>query len=429
MRLLALAVLALLPAQEDGSKALPHVDKPPSKPRPGAPLSLLLTFHGANGNQESLVGKAEEMLQKMDARDEFVVIGLKSKEVGWTDKDDAPVRAFIPWAVKQYRVDPRRVYGFGVSSGAWYLNRFAPENSDLLAGAISYVGGISRTPKSEAPKTHAELYVVIGHKDPQPSPAAARPPAEAFFKAGFRAVYREMLDHAHEGPKEPTQSETVEWIRALRNKRIAPSGPDAEFLAKFAEGKNDSALGTGSTWARIAQIGGHAAAPVVLQGLKSDRAAARSGAAKACAQVMFDDAVVDALVPLLEDKDNGVRKAAIAGLAFQGRWNYAQAHAALRAVARDEKAAQGDRRAAAQGLADIAKIDLQGTWLYKNVVWTLVDLLGDRDGGLRQIAFTALQPVHADGLGYNPAMQEGPRAKALERWSEWATKVCGPRPM
>ena len=97
-------------------------------------------------------------------------------------------------------------------------------------------------------------------------------------------------------------------------------------------------------------------------------------------------------------------------------------------VARDEKAAQGDRRAAAQGLADIAKIDLQGTWLYKNVVWTLVDLLGDRDGGLRQIAFTALQPVHADALGYNPAMQEGPRAKALERWAEWATKVCGAKP-
>jgi predicted esterase len=430
MKLLALGLILVLGAvqETDGGKALVHVDKPPSKARPGAPLGLLLTFHGANGNENSLVPKAEEMLQKLDLRDDWVVIGLKSKEVGWTNKDDEPVKAFIPWAIKTYRVDPRRVFGFGVSSGAWYLNRFAPANSDLLAGCISYVGGLGSLPKTDAPKTHAEVYVVIGHKDPQPSPAAARPPATAFFKAGFRGVYREMLDHAHEGPKEPSQSDAIEWMRALRNKRVAPSAADAEFLAKFEGGKNDSALSTGSTWNRLATIGGHAAAPVVLQGLKSDRAGVRANAAKACTAVMFDDAVVDALVELVADKDNAVRKSVLAALAFQGRWHYAQAHGALCAVARDEKAAQGDRRAAAQGLAEIAKIDLLGTWLYKDIVWTLVDLLGDRDGGLRQIAFQALQPVHADALGYSPAMQEGPRAKALERWAAWAEKVCGPKP-
>jgi dienelactone hydrolase len=422
-----LAVLLASPQETDGGKGIPHVDKPPVKRRPGTTVGLLLTFHGANGNASSLVGKAEEMLQKVEVRDDYVVIGLKSKEVGWTDKDDEPVKAFIPWAIKTYSVDPRRVYGFGVSSGAWYLNRFAPANSDLLAGAISYVGGMGNPPASKAPKSHAELYWVIGHKDDTLPPSRVRPQADAFFKAGFRAVYREMFDHAHEGPKPPTQDEAVHWMRALRNKRVAPTGDDQEFLKKFEDAERSaSALSTSSTWLRLASIGGHHAAPVVVQGLESDRSGVRAMAAQACTQVMFDDKVVDALVPLLADTDTKVRRTAISALGFQGKWHYAQAQGALCAVARDEKRAEGDRRAAAQALADIVKVDLIGTFYYKDVIWTLVGLLGDRDAGLRQTSFQALQPVHADGLGYQPGMAD--KSKALQRWGEWAEKVCGAKP-
>src|SRR6185295_7122182 len=154
MKMVVFGALLLLGAlqETDGGKALTHVDKPPAKRKPGAPVGMLVAFHGANGNANSLLGKAEEMLQKLDVRDDYVVIGVKSKEVGWTDKDDEPVKAFIPWAIKTYNVDPRRVYGFGVSSGAWYLNRFAPANSELFAGSISYVGGMGNPPASKAPR-------------------------------------------------------------------------------------------------------------------------------------------------------------------------------------------------------------------------------------------------------------------------------------
>ncbi len=429
MKSVLLGLLALgFAGQTDGDKALPHIDKPPAKRRPGTHLSLLLTFHGANGNQNSLVGKAEEMLQKAEVRDEFVVIGLKSKEVGWTDKDDEPVKAFIPWAIKTYSVDPRRVYGLGVSSGAWYLNRFAPANSDLLAGAISYVGGMGNPPSSKDPKSHAELYWVIGHKDDTLPPSRTRPSAEAYLKAGFRAVYREMLDHAHEGPKDPTEPETVQWMRALRNKRLPPGADDQDFLKKFEDAsKSSSGLSAGGTWIRLAMIGGPQAAPVVLQGLASDRAGVRGAAAQACTQTMFDDKVVDALVTLLEDKDAKARRTAISALAFQGRWNYAQAHAALCAMVTDPQRTEGDRRAAAQGLAEIVRIDLMGTYLYRDIIRTLVALLADRDGALRQTAFQALQPVQADGFGYSPAMAEAQRSKPLQRWIEWCEKTCGPR--
>jgi dienelactone hydrolase len=424
MKSCVLLLSLLVPAQESIDKVITHVDKPPAKRRPGAPAGLLLTFHGANGNAGSLVGKAEEMLQKVEVRDDYVVIGLKSKEVGWTDKDDEPVKTFIPWAIKTYNVDPRRVYGFGVSSGAWYLNRFAPANSDLLAGSISYVGGMGQPPKSEAPKSHAEIYWVIGHKDDTLAPSRVRPQAEAFFKAGFRAVYREMLDHAHEGPKPPTQDEAVHWMRALRNKRVAPAGDDAEFLKKFEdESRSESALSTSSTWLRLAAIGGPQASPVVVRGLGSERAGVRSNAAQACAQVMFDDKAVDALLPLLDDKDAKARRTAVLALTFQGKWNYGQAQSALAAFARDDKRSEADRKAAIAGLAEIVKVDLLGTYLYKDVIGALVELLGDKDGGLRAAAFEALKPAQADGFGFNPGAPDAARAKTLARWTEWRDKV------
>jgi dienelactone hydrolase len=421
-------VLAGFTQETDGGKGLIHVEKPAPKHRLGTPLGMLLCFHGASGNAGSLIGKAEEMLQKGEVRDDYIVIGVKSKEVGWTDKDDEPVKAFIPWAVKTFQVDPRRVYGFGVSSGAWYLNRFAPANSELLAGSISYVGGMGNPPASKDPKSHAEIYWVIGHKDDSLPPSRVRPQADAYFKAGFRAVYREMFDHAHEGPKEPTQDDAVHWMRALRNKRVAPNADDQEFLKKFDDAaRSASALSTASTWMRIVSIGGPQAAPVVLQGLENERAGVRSSAAQACTQVMFNDKVVDALIPLLADSDAKVRRTAISALTFQGKWHYDQAQTALCAVARDEKRTEGDRRAAAQGLAEIEKIDLIGTFYYKEILWTLVGLLSDKDAALRQIAFQALQPAQPDGFGYQPSAVPDQRAKALQRWTEWCEKTCGSR--
>jgi predicted esterase len=420
-----LLLAAAAPQESDGDKALPHVDRPPAKRRPGAPLGILLCFHGANGNANSLLGSAEEMLGKASVRDDYVVIGLKSKDVGWTDKDDAPVKAFVPWALKKYGADPRRVFGYGVSSGAWFLNRFAPENSDLLAGAISYVGGMGRVPASKEPAGHAELYWVIGHKDDGLPPSRTRPQAEAYFKAGFHAVYREMLDHAHEGPKDPTMTDAAEWLGGVRNKRIAPAGEDAAFLKKFEdEERSESLLSQGATWARLAQIGGAHAAPVVSRGLKSERAGIRAGAAKAASLVLLDDAVVEALAGLVEDKDAAAKRAALGALAFQARWNRPAARAALCAVASDDKRTAGDRRVAAQGLADAVKLDVLGTYLYRDALKTLIGLLEDRDGGLRQVAFSALQPIQADGFGYSPSMAEGPRAKAVQRWTEWLEKVA-----
>ena len=81
---------------------------------------------------------------------------------------------------------------------------------------------------------------------------------------------------------------------------------------------------------------------------------------------------------------------------------------------------------AAQGLAEIAKIDLLGTFYYHEVIWTLVGLLNDREAALRAVSFQALQPVHADALGYTPGMAD--RSKPMQRWTEWCEKTCGQRP-
>jgi len=414
---------------KDGKDVITYAVSLPAKRNPAVPAALWLGFHGRGGNESQLVGSMTAGLQKAGLRDEFVVIGLKSKADGWENADDEPVRKFILYATKTWNIDPRRIYGLGYSSGSFYLNRFAPNNSDLFAGAVTYVGGQGGIAKTDTPENKAELYWVVGLKDTTVKAESVRPGAQAFLKAGFRAVYREMGDLGHEVAKEPTFEESLQWMKALRNKEVAPRAEELAFLEKFSDPqKAASQLSEGSTWTRAVAIGGHAAAPVVLAGLQSDRESARSGAAQACTKMMFDAKTVDALVALLEDKESKVRLHALSALTFQGRWSYFGAQDALSTFAKDPKRAGGERKAAIAGLQEIVKIDLLGGFQLHRVIWTLVDLLDDADGGVRQAAFLALKGIDPAGFGYVPGAEKDKRAAALEKWAAWCRRVCGEHP-
>jgi dienelactone hydrolase len=414
---------------KDGKDVITYAVSLPPKRVPTQPAALWLGFHGRGGNESQLLSAMTGGLQKAGLRDEFVVIGLKSKADGWENADDEPVRKFITYAIKTWNIDPRRIYGLGYSSGAFYLNRYAPNNTDLFAGAITYVGGQGGIAKTETPENKAELYWVVGLKDTTVRAESVRPNAQAFLKAGFRAVYREMGDLGHEVAKEPTFEEAIQWMKALRNKEAPPKADELAFLEKFSDPtKAASMLTESSTWTKAAAIGGHAAAGVILAGLESDRESARSGAAQACTKMMFDAKSVEALAALLDDKDAKVRQHALAALTFQGRWSYFGAQQALCAFAKDPKRAAGERKAAVQGLTEIVKIDLLGGFQLHATLWTLVDLLDADEGGVRQMAFLALKGVDATSFGYAPGLDKDKRAPSLEKWTAWAKRVLGEHP-
>jgi predicted esterase len=414
---------------KDGKEIITYVASLPARRLPGATAGLWLGFHGRGGDANQLIGAMTSGLQKAGLRDEFAVIGLKSKADGWDAADDEPVRKFITFALKNWNLDPRRIYGLGYSSGAFYLNRFAPNNSDLFAGAVTYVGGQGGIAKTDQPENRAELYWVVGLKDTTVRADSVRPSAQAFVKAGFRAVYREMADMGHEVAKEPTFEESIQWMKALRNKQAPVRPEDGTFLEKLGDPARAASLLTESgTWQKLTLIGGHAAAPAVLEALKSDRESARTYAAQACQKMMFDAAVVGGLVGLLEDKESKVRQHALAALAFQGRFGYLQAQEALSACAMDPKRPLADRKEAIQGLSQIVKLDLLGGFQEKKVIWTLVLLLDDPEGSLRALAFAVLKGVDPAGFEYAPGASKEKRAASLEKWTAWAKKVCGEKP-
>jgi HEAT repeat protein len=187
-------------------------------------------------------------------------------------------------------------------------------------------------------------------------------------------------------------------------------------------------LSEGSTWIKAAAIGGHAAAPLIVAGLGSDRESAKSGAAQACTKMMFDAKAVEALGALLDDKDAKVRQHALAALTFQGKWSYVGAQEALCTFAKDPKRSAGERKAAVGGLSEIVKLDLLGGFQLHRVLWTLLDLLDADEGGVRQMAFLALKGVDATGFGYSAALEKDKRAASLEKWTAWGKRVLGDHP-
>ena len=406
---------------KDGKDVITYSATVPAKRGPKEKLGLILGFHGRGGNEKQLIDGALNALQKAGLKEEFAVIGLKSKEDGWTAKDDEPVKAFVPWAIKNWNIDPRRVYGVGFSSGAYYLNQFVPNHSELFAGAITYVGGQGGLAKTDKPESKSELYWIVGGADTTVTAASVRPQMEAAKKAGFRFVYREPATLGHSVYVDPPLEDAMQWLKAVRNKEVAVDAADQAFLDKLTDA---SKLGEANTWIRLSNIGSTAAAPIVLMGLQADREGVRVNAARAMTAMMFDGKCVEALAGLLEDKEARARSTAIAALTFQGRWNYGAAQEALCRLAKDDKKPAGERKAAVLGLGEIAKLDFLGGFQFKSVGWTLVELLDDEDGGVRAAAFLALTPAKS-GVEYAPGMSKPAREAAMSKWTAWCTKVYG----
>ncbi len=416
---------------EAGKDVIQYQVRSPAKPQPGR-LGLIICFHGRTGDSGSLLGNTVAALDKAMVRDGYVVIGLKSKDIGWEEADDGPVTTFIAWAVKHYSSDPRRLYGIGYSSGSFYLNRFAPNHSELFAGAITWVGGQHGVRPDPHPETAADLYWITGKLDTTVPADRCRPNMLDFVKRGYHCLYREMRDYGHDTAREPCQEDAFRFLRALRNRRLPLGAEDQAFIDQFADAdKAKRVLSSAPAWMRVVQIGGPQAAPAVLAGLASDKDGPRGNAATACTTTMFDGRVVAALVPLLDAKSPAVRELAVNALTAQAEWDQPGAQAALCDFLAEPKRPAAERRAVAAGLGKVVRIDLQGSYRFAQAIWTLVEALDDEDGGVRALALAGLDPAKADAMafGYRAEATKAGRTAAVERWRTWCQGVCGPRPL
>lgn len=435
--LLMLAFLAVRLQAADGSKVftssdgalkITYVDRIPAKPAMPK-LGLIVLFHGNTHNESTLMGGTSGALEQEGIANQYVVIGLKSIGAAWSDQDDAPVTAFIQHAIKTYPIDRRRIIGMGFSAGCWYVTRYVQAHPEFFAGGIGYVGAQSGGPTKKDPLTVPPLYWVAGQKDTLQSVQEPRAHALKNIALGLPVIYREERDMGHDFLWGQSGVDALTWMQTLRAKGVDLDADDAAFIAGFSdEAKAKKLLGEAKAWMRVVMISGSSVAPIVLQGLRSDKVAVQVNAAIACTKVPISDDVAVALGDLIAGKDKKVKVPALTALMVHAGWTHPHAQRVLCERALASETALADRRAIVLALGQAAKVDLLGGFLYQRVLWTLVDLLEDEDAAVRQGAFTGLEPAMTGGFGYQPGANKAARSAAVEQWRGWVEKQCGPRP-
>ena len=416
----------------------------PERFHPLRRMSLLLVFHGMNGNEKNYYRGMTEALPRVGLADRFVLICGKSKGAGWKVEDDGPVvLRLIEWAKASYPIEPRRIYIWGSSNGAGFVGRFGWANQDKVAAVVGYCGGynfrVSEAPKDPA-ATRTEWYFVHGGDD---NPENSRRGCDQLRDMSYRYVFRQLDGYGHtdiwsgQGHPDTTlvdavRDDTLRWMDALRHKEIGLVKADGKLLEPFSDPKKaERLLRRKAVYPELARIGGPQAGAVILSALTSKIETVRITAATTCGHALFGPAVARALAELVDDGSTRVRFAALQSLGVYANYRYASAQSALCRVAFDAEGRKGgrirERLLALAGLGKGVALALAGNFEDGEIFRTLVDLLDDKDGRVRAAAFAALKGAVKGGFGYDPRLSEKARAASIARWKDWCGRKCGPK--
>ena len=403
-------------------------------------LGLIVAFHGLNSDESSMMGFALDAARRVGIADEYVIMGGKSKGNGWAPSDDKSVLAWITWVLETYPIDPRRVHIIGMSNGGGMVKRFGWANQDLFASVSSYCGvnevfsGAPKSPKTSPPRGSAspaesktEWYFVHGDADKTVDVSASRLAVKQLAAKGYRCVYREIDGADHVGILRFSEvaDDNLRFLHALRHKEIQLSKEErAELTSIAGKLKSGKAEEAASLVAEAARLGGSAGAAAIKNALGNADPSVKKAAIAATEKVIFGREIVLELIKLAKDKSSEVKTAAMKSLAALANWRYPEAQAFLVQTAR--KGSVEDRVAAIQGLEKVAKLMYLGWYEEKDVPWTLVLLLDDKEAKVREAAFAALEPGAKDSFGYKPDLVSAERKASLAKWRSWCEGQAGP---
>lgn len=395
-------------------------DKLPERKR----LGLLVCFHGFNSN-ETHFSFAYESMKAAALADNYVVISLKSKALGWAKEDESDVLKTMAWVKSVYPIDARRVFIWGMSNGGWMVSDFGGKHQDLVAGIIRYCGYPTSAPTvKDAALTQSEYYLVHGDADKDVPVDGSRNLRRSLQSLNYQYVYREIDDGGHVDILQNTnvREDACRWLDSLRHKQIPLMAEEEKFLTVFSEAKkSESLFKKPETWSELLRIGGQPAGQVVARAFKSDSVSVRENAALACTKGVFaGDQTVSGLITLLDDKNAGVRQAAINALGVFANWRYEAAQLALGKLALKPKGSLDDRGGATFALATAARIPLLGNFHDDTPTFqALLTLMDDDNKSLRQAAFAPLHDAVKDGLGYDASKNHKERAEPIKKWTDW----------
>ena len=396
-------------------------------------LGLIFLFHGFKGHENNYIGLTVEALKRLKLDDEYIVISGKSKGPGWTTADDEPVLRVMRWAKETYPIDPRRVFIFGSSNGAAYVGRFGSKHQDLIAGVVGYCGNYKFDPalKERKPELRNEWYFVHGGKD---RPQNSRKACETLKEAGYRYIFRQMdgyghtdiwdsIGHPDKSKANAVRDDWILWLHALRHKEIAPTASELEHLRTLEKSADKKAH-----FAEAARIGGEHGSRIIAKYLASREPSELLAAAKTTSRTLFDYRVIADLHSWLFDESAELRDAVFDGLAAAANWRDRYAQESLCGITLSSEAPLFARKQAIAAIGRAARLPLLGNCEDGALIWSLVQLLDDKQRNIREAAFAALKNEVPDSFGYNVDLTGDERARVMERWRVWCQEKCGPAP-
>jgi polyhydroxybutyrate depolymerase len=139
----------------DDLKRTFHIHKPSFYDK-SIPLPLVIALHGRGGNGESMILVTRKGFDRLADKDGFIVVYPDGIELNWNDgradeeandrahreniDDVGFISALIDFMIKDYNINPKRVYVTGISNGAILSYRLACELSHKIT-AIAPVDG------------------------------------------------------------------------------------------------------------------------------------------------------------------------------------------------------------------------------------------------------------------------------------------------
>ena len=405
-------------------------------------LGLIVTFHGMGGNEDS-VGFAIEGAKRTALIEQYVIMGGKSKGVGWAQVDDENVLKWIAWAKETYPIDARRVHIMGHSNGGGMVKRFGWEHQELVASISPYAGaggrdfgsqgkGAVKPGKPGAPdspaETKTEWYFVHGDKDDAVPADTSRRACKELKDKGYRYVYREIAgaDHGSIFNFSDVIDDNIRFIHALRHKEIALTKDEkAKMTALAGKAKTEKADGIAPILAEAQRFGGAPGGHVTTVALDSSDPDVRKAAAATAETTLYGHEVLAALLKMLKEKTDDLKPAAYKALAVAANWRYTDVQEVLIQSARKKTTPVADRVAAVEALGKAVKLQFLGNFEDKPMFWTLVLLLDDDDAKVREAAFAQLEKNVKDAFGYKPDLATADRKAAVAKWKSWCTEKCG----
>ncbi|MHC4606991.1 MAG: alpha/beta hydrolase [Planctomycetota bacterium] len=203
MRRLAVLLVLLLLAAQDGGSGLKHEVLTPKKKKDKMPMIVLL--HGTGGNWRCWRNWWPIALEKGWVIVLPVSTGSGDKAAGnsagdnrkrWASIDTPKLAKLTREAQRKYQGDPKRTYIGGYSNGGFYAMEAALAYPNLFSAVLCIGGGCNVYPIPEEAK-RLGAYIIHGTADPNTPFTAGEKSAKRLEQAGLTVVFKRKEGKGH----------------------------------------------------------------------------------------------------------------------------------------------------------------------------------------------------------------------------------------